>query len=84
MLLSNTWDACFVLVDGAFTTYTNYSTCSKTCGGGVQVRLRSCTNPEPQFGGKNCTGTYKETKSCNAQPCPGKYSLPSELSTIRN
>ncbi|XP_031555969.1 uncharacterized protein LOC116292757 [Actinia tenebrosa] len=57
-------------IDGAFTSFSNYSTCSKTCGGGVQVRLRSCTSPEPQFGGKNCTGSYKETKSCNAQPCP--------------
>nr|XP_058946642.1 uncharacterized protein LOC131774603 [Pocillopora verrucosa] len=70
-------------VDGGFTIFSNYSACSKTCGGGVQSRTRSCANPLPQFGGKNCSGGYEETRQCNTQPCPidggfsdwGNYSI---------
>lgn len=62
----------FSIVDGGFTIFSNYSACSKTCGGGVQSRTRSCANPLPQFGGKNCSGGYEETRQCNTQPCPSK------------
>lgn len=62
-----------LIVDGGFTPFSNFSSCSKTCGGGTQSRLRSCSNPEPQFGGKNCSGNYKETRECNTQPCPSKF-----------
>lgn len=69
---------CFI-VDGGFTPFSNFSSCSKTCGGGTQSRLRSCSNPEPQFGGKNCSGNYKETRECNTQPCPSKFDSSSSI-----
>lgn len=61
---------CF-LVDGGFDEWGNYSECSVSCGGGNQMRTRTCTNPVPQNGGQPCVGAHSETKECNTQPCPG-------------
>jgi len=45
--------------------WSNWSECSKTCGGGTQTR--TCTNPTPANKGLNCTG--ESTQNCNAQTC---------------
>ena len=47
--------------------------CSVTCGGGVQSRNRTCTNPPPAHGGTGCDKPFdsKETQSCNIAQCPG-------------
>ena len=42
-----------------------WSTCSKNCGGGTQTR--TCTNPVPQHGGAPCSGITART--CNTQAC---------------
>lgn len=57
-------------VDGGFTFWGEFNACSKTCGRGVQIRMRNCTNPVPANGGKNCDGPLQETKACNIDPCP--------------
>lgn len=44
-----------------------WSVCSQECGGGVQVRSRSC-QPEDDV----CEGTVEEGRACNPQPCIGK------------
>ncbi len=41
------------------------------CGGGNQTRTRTCTNPEPQFNGTDCSGEDTETQICNDEPCGG-------------
>lgn len=46
-----------------------------TCGGGVQNRSRTCTNPPAQFGGKLCPGESDETRVCNEDSCPSKFLL---------
>lgn len=46
--------------------WSEWSSCSETCGGGVQTR--TCTNPAPSGGGAGCTGLSSQT--CNTQPCP--------------
>uniref|UniRef100_A0A4W6DTM0 Adhesion G protein-coupled receptor B1 n=1 Tax=Lates calcarifer TaxID=8187 RepID=A0A4W6DTM0_LATCA len=43
-----------------------WSVCSQECGGGVQVRSRTC---QPEDG--VCEGTVEEGRACNPQPCKG-------------
>ncbi|XP_048584029.1 A disintegrin and metalloproteinase with thrombospondin motifs 7 [Nematostella vectensis] len=58
-------------VDGQWSDWGEYSACTVTCGFGVQHRVRTCTNPSPQFGGKDCVGTHKgEWRICKKQTCP--------------
>ena len=42
-----------------------------TCGGGTQTRTRTCTNPPPSNGGKDCSGLgpAEMTEECNTQEC---------------
>ena len=42
-----------------------------TCGGGTKSLTRTCTNPPPSNGGKNCSdlGPAEEMASCNEQGC---------------
>lgn len=65
-------------VDGGYSDWSEFSECSATCGEGLRIRKRSCNNPEPKNGGKNCNdlGADTDTKSCNSFPCPvdGGYS----------
>ncbi|XP_062620366.1 IgGFc-binding protein-like [Saccostrea cucullata] len=58
-------------VNGNWGSWGRWSTsCSKTCGTGVQTRVRPCNNPSPKYGGKTCSGTSTSTKSCITKYCP--------------
>ena len=61
------------VVDGNYTEWSAWGNCTVTCGGGVKQRERTCTNPRPSFGGKDCSalGPDTSTASCNTNPCPG-------------
>ena len=70
----------FLVVDGGWSEYgefSEWSACSVTCEKGTQSReqSRTCTNPEPEFGGKYCVGdaTNVEIRSCDMKKCPGNY-----------
>ncbi|XP_028399567.1 plasminogen-like, partial [Dendronephthya gigantea] len=72
---------CFVkpcIVNGGFSTWSLSIPCNVSCGGGVEIWKRSCDNPEPKYGGRNCSrlGNSMELRSCNTMPCPidGNYS----------
>nr|XP_054773471.1 A disintegrin and metalloproteinase with thrombospondin motifs 7-like [Lytechinus pictus] len=57
-------------VDGGWTEFgAEFSSCSRSCGTGVQYRSRACTNPRPQWGGAPCEGQSHIYKICNEQPC---------------
>ena len=62
---------CF-LVHGGFTEWSSWEMCSASCGGGQQLRTRTCTNPPPSGGGDDCTGDRIENKSCNNESCYGE------------
>ncbi|XP_069111060.1 coadhesin-like [Argopecten irradians] len=63
-------------IDGRWSEFDEWmpTACSTSCGGGEQSlsRSRTCTNPSPQYNGKDCEGVDMETKieECNRQPCP--------------
>ena len=59
-------------VDGGWSDFGEWSVCSAECGGGSQIRSKTCTSPSPANGGKECEGENEETKSCNPEPCPGQ------------
>lgn len=61
-----------VLVDGGFSEWTSWDTCSVTCGTGTHTRTRDCNSPTPAYGGADCVGDLLETESCNEGPCPGR------------
>ena len=58
-------------VDGGYTDWSECSECSVTCGGGTQVLKRTCTNPPPSNGGKDCSdlGPAERVMFCNEQKC---------------
>ena len=60
-------------VDGKWTEWREWESCSVSCGGGSQMSRRSCTNPAPAFGGADCEGASLRSRSCNENGCPGKY-----------
>ncbi|XP_062577641.1 papilin-like [Saccostrea cucullata] len=63
----------------SFGSFTDWTSCNVTCGGGITSRQqnRSCTNPIPAYEGKSCSGESVkiERKTCNTKPCPidGKW-----------
>lgn len=57
-------------VDGNWSTWTEWTLCSKVCNGGEQTRSRECNNPAPQHGGNDCSGDKRETRPCNLFACP--------------
>ena len=56
-------------VNGGWSDWSAWSSCSASCGGGTQTRTRTCTNPSPSGGGATCSGPATETQSCNTQAC---------------
>ncbi|XP_055489392.1 LOW QUALITY PROTEIN: SCO-spondin [Leucoraja erinacea] len=57
------------MVNGGWSSWSPWSTCDRACGGGRSLRIRSCTEPPPKNGGKNCAGERFEATLCNVQPC---------------
>ncbi|XP_021356179.1 cartilage intermediate layer protein 1-like [Mizuhopecten yessoensis] len=57
-------------IDGEWTYWDKWSDCSLTCGGGTQVRRRTCSAPPPLFGGKVCPGKDILTRECSKWNCP--------------
>ncbi|KAL2099296.1 hypothetical protein ACEWY4_005776 [Coilia grayii] len=46
-----------------------FGACSRTCGGGVMVRSRTCITQRTD-GGSNCVGPAKSYRMCNIKDCP--------------
>lgn len=55
-------------IDCEVSPWTEWSTCSETCGGGEQTRTRTVDVPA-QFGGRVCP-PLSETRECNDFDCP--------------
>uniref|UniRef100_A0A669CSV1 ADAMTS like 5 n=1 Tax=Oreochromis niloticus TaxID=8128 RepID=A0A669CSV1_ORENI len=49
-------------------TWSGWSVCSRTCGGGASVRSRTCITRNPVGG--PCAGDPRQYKICNTKDCP--------------
>nr|XP_058959479.1 collagen alpha-5(VI) chain-like [Pocillopora verrucosa] len=58
------------VIDGGYTEWSE-SECSVSCGEGKKTLTRTCTNPPPFNGGKDCSelGPAKKTVKCNEGLC---------------
>ncbi|XP_044798150.2 A disintegrin and metalloproteinase with thrombospondin motifs 14 isoform X5 [Bubalus bubalis] len=59
--------------DGGWSSWTKFGSCSRSCGGGVRSRSRTCDNPPPAYGGRMCSGPMFQYQICNSEECPGPY-----------
>ncbi|XP_045082897.1 A disintegrin and metalloproteinase with thrombospondin motifs 2 [Coregonus clupeaformis] len=60
--------------DGGWGMWSQFGSCTRTCGGGVQFRTRECDNPRPANGGRTCLGANYQFQLCNSQECEELYS----------
>ena len=64
-----------VSVDGHWGGWSEWSTCSESCGFGVQNRSRACDSPKADNGGEICSSdgsSDTETLMCYEKGCPSK------------
>uniref|UniRef100_UPI00398E3CFE SCO-spondin-like n=1 Tax=Pristiophorus japonicus TaxID=55135 RepID=UPI00398E3CFE len=56
-------------VDCAWSRWTPWSSCSKSCDVGSRRRFRSPTDPPAAFGGRDCEGATVESEYCSLLLC---------------
>ena len=57
-------------VDGAWGAWMPWSSCSRSCGGGISSSQRKCNSPIPRNGGNFCDGSSLKYSTCNTHSCP--------------
>lgn len=62
-------DVDFCVINGGWSDWSAWSTCSMPCGVSHRKRKRFCTNPEPKFNGKPCKGENVEFEQCKMLKC---------------
>ncbi|KAL4216655.1 Hemicentin-1 [Mactra antiquata] len=58
-------------VNGNWSEWSQWDSCSTSCEAGIQSRTRSCTNPKPDSLGDYCSGPNFDAKLCDNGPCSG-------------
>ena len=73
-------------VDGKWSSWSLWNSCSSSCDTGQVTRQRFCENPSPSNGGHSCSGPSVEHMSCQAGTCPidGGWSHWSSWSSCTN
>uniref|UniRef100_A0A8C1MKU7 Uncharacterized protein n=1 Tax=Cyprinus carpio TaxID=7962 RepID=A0A8C1MKU7_CYPCA len=56
-----------MMVHGSWSSWSEFSVCSRTCGGGITYRRRQCNHPRPAFGGTVCKEQDTEAELCNQE-----------------
>uniref|UniRef100_A0A8C9NH47 ADAM metallopeptidase with thrombospondin type 1 motif 7 n=1 Tax=Serinus canaria TaxID=9135 RepID=A0A8C9NH47_SERCA len=57
-------------IDGGWSSWSAWASCSRSCGAGVQSAERHCSHPTPKYGGRYCLGERKRFRICNVRRCP--------------
>ncbi|XP_065072088.1 uncharacterized protein LOC135696579 [Rhopilema esculentum] len=65
-------------INRGWTSWSHWTTCSKTCGGGMQKKTRVCTSLVD--GVPKCPGTNIQKRVCNSQKCPEWPAFPRNFS----
>ena len=60
-----------IIVNCEWSQWSQFGTCSVTCGGGTEERTRTISVPA-QNGGTGCAGNDTESQECNTDACPGE------------
>ncbi|CAH1242272.1 HMCN1 [Branchiostoma lanceolatum] len=60
----------------SWTVWSEWSSCSESCGEGTQTRTRACQSVAPCHGCDTCPGDATEEQSCNVQTCPATTPAP--------
>lgn len=56
-------------MNGEWSAWGAWSSCSATCGDEEKTRKRTCDDPAPSNGGDPCDGPDEETDTCGLPPC---------------
>ena len=59
-----------LIVNGNWGAWSDFGSCSATCGVGSEKRTRSCSSPAPAHGGKDCDGSADDVRECKVKKCP--------------
>lgn len=57
-------------VDGVWTDWSLWTTCTKSCGGGEMSRTRHCVFSNVAPRGHDCTGPESQVAACGSSACP--------------
>ena len=77
------WDRCLAfpqmasflfLVNGKLSQWSDWTRCDKLCEHGKERRYKTCSNPKPRCGGKNCDLSISVEEERPCVYCPGNYS----------
>lgn len=60
------------LVPAAWSPWSSWRSCSRSCGGGTRWRVRSCRNRSPFSIRTACRGSRVQTQRCNTNSCRGR------------
>ena len=62
-----------IVGNGGWSNWTRNSTCSVTCGEGITLDTRSCTNPPPNDIGTSCVGESHYEEVCKKNNCACEF-----------
>ncbi|KAH3754897.1 hypothetical protein DPMN_189577 [Dreissena polymorpha] len=56
-------------LDGGWSSWGGWQSCSVSCGVGLKVQRRTCNSPSPSAYGKGCEGNSETSAVCVNTPC---------------
>jgi len=70
------------VVNGGWSDWSAWTSCSQSCNGGDRSRERECSNPSPSGGGDECVGEGEVMEVCNTETCERECDSKLEIGII--